>query len=150
MPRRRSSRISQNGGTAGAIQGDMAVEAEIERMFAPSINSEGCAIWSTRADITGKNSRVEAVSTKTFREALDSMCWAPDAVRARDPAPFDEAWRELAAAIVFLSSAHRQIGAAGEYVWYAAIKGAMDSLGLPACARASGRRHPRQCGGARA
>ena len=52
-------------------------------------------------------------------------------------------------AIVLLSSMAASLGSPGEYVWYAASKGAIDSMTIGLSRELAGRRHPRQRGRAR-
>lgn len=121
--------IAKSGGKAVPIQGNMAVEKDVERVFAAVERSLGRLshlVYSS--GVTGKNSRVEAVETKTLREALDvNVFGALIAVRAAIPR-ISVRHGGPGGAIVLLSSAMATIGGAGEYVWYAATKGAIDSM----------------------
>lgn len=121
--------IAKSGGKAIAIQGDMAIEKDVERVFATVETSLGRLshlVYSS--GITGMNSRVEAVETRTLREVLDvNVLGALLAVRAAIPS-ISTKHGGPGGGIVLLSSAVTTIGAAGEYVWYAASKGAIDSM----------------------
>lgn len=123
--------VRQSGGRAIAVKGDMGNEDDIARLFATVERELGAPthlIYS--CGITGSHSRVEAVATQTLREVFDvNVIGALIAVRTfikhastRHGGP--------GGAIVLLSSAAATIGSAGEYVWYAASKAAIDTMTL--------------------
>jgi NAD(P)-dependent dehydrogenase (short-subunit alcohol dehydrogenase family) len=80
--------------------------------------------------ITGGSSRVETVATATLREVFDvnvigALICARTLIKhasTRHGGP--------GGAIVMVSSAAATIGSAGEYVWYAASKAAVDTMTL--------------------
>ncbi len=121
--------IERAGGRAVAIQGDMAIEADVERVFATVDRSLGRLTHLVfNSGITGRNSRVEAVAAQTLREVMDiNVIGAFLAVRAAI-ARLSTRRGGNGGAIVLLSSAAANLGSAGEYVWYAASKGAIDSM----------------------
>jgi NAD(P)-dependent dehydrogenase (short-subunit alcohol dehydrogenase family) len=123
--------IRQAGRRAVAVKGDMGREDDIARMFATVERELGPPthlIFS--CGITGASSRLETVATDTLRQVLDvNVIGALLCVRTliqhastRHGGP--------GGAIVLLSSAAATIGGAGEYVWYAASKGAVDTMTL--------------------
>jgi NAD(P)-dependent dehydrogenase (short-subunit alcohol dehydrogenase family) len=123
--------VRQSGGRAIAVKGDMGNEDDIARLFATVERELGAPthlIYS--CGITGGSSRVEAVATQTLREVFDvNVIGALIGVRTlirhastRHGGP--------GGAIVLLSSAAATIGSAGEYVWYAASKAAIDTMTL--------------------
>jgi NAD(P)-dependent dehydrogenase (short-subunit alcohol dehydrogenase family) len=123
--------IKQSGRRAIAVKGDMGREEDIARLFATVERDLGAPthlIYS--CGITGSPSRFEAVATETLREVFD--------VNAIGPLICVRSLLKHAAksrggpggAVVLLSSAAATIGGAGEYVWYAASKGAIDSMTL--------------------
>ena len=78
--------------------------------------------------ITGKNSRVEDVPTQTLREVMDvNVIGAFWCARAAIPR-MSKNKGGAGGAIVLISSVAAEIGSGGEYVWYAASKGAIDSM----------------------
>jgi NAD(P)-dependent dehydrogenase (short-subunit alcohol dehydrogenase family) len=123
--------IKRSGRRAVAVKGDMGREDDIAGMFATVERELGAPthlIYS--CGITGGSSRLEAVATETLREVFDvNVIGALIAVRAfikhastRHGGP--------GGAIVLLSSAAATIGSAGEYIWYAASKAAVDTMTL--------------------
>ena len=121
--------IEGDGGRAVAIRGDMANEDDVERVFDDVDTSLGRLRHLVyNSGVTGQNSRFDSVATTTLRDVVDiNVMGAFFAARA--------AIRRMSTrhgggggSMVFLSSAVANLGAAGEYVWYAASKGAIDSL----------------------
>lgn len=121
--------IAAAGGKAIAVQGDMANEDDIARMFATVDGGLGRLTHLVyNSGVTGKNSRMESVDTQTIRNALDvNVLGALLSVRYAIPRISTQHGGK-GGAIVLLSSVASTLGAAGEYVWYAASKGAVDSM----------------------
>jgi NAD(P)-dependent dehydrogenase (short-subunit alcohol dehydrogenase family) len=126
-------RIRADGGTAIAVQADVADEAQVLAMFETVdrelpplyglVNNAGIIDLATRVDAL----TVERVTRMFAVNVLGSIVCAREAVKrlsTRHGGP--------GGAIVNLSSAAAKIGAAGQYVDYAASKGAIDvfTLGL--------------------
>jgi NAD(P)-dependent dehydrogenase (short-subunit alcohol dehydrogenase family) len=123
--------IRQSGRRAIAVKGDMGREEDIARMFATVERDLGPPthlIYS--CGITGGSSRVETVATATLREVFDvnvigALICARTLIKhasTRHGGP--------GGAIVMVSSAAATIGSAGEYIWYAASKAAVDTMTL--------------------
>jgi len=121
--------IVKAGGKAVAIKGDMAVEDDIERVFKEVDSTLGRLTHLVYSSgITGKNSRVEDVSTQTLREVMDvNVIGAFWCARAAIPR-ISKTKGGAGGAIVLISSVAAELGSAGEYVWYAASKGAIDTM----------------------
>jgi NAD(P)-dependent dehydrogenase (short-subunit alcohol dehydrogenase family) len=121
--------IVKAGGQAVAIQGDMGREADVERVFTSVDQSLGRLTHLVyNSGITGKNSRVEAVETQTLREVFDvNVMGAFYAVREAVPR-LSRKHGGSGGAIILISSVAANLGSPGEYVWYAASKGAIDSM----------------------
>ena len=123
--------IKQSGRRAIAVKGDMGREEDIARMFATVERDLGPAtnlIYS--CGITGNPSRFAAVTTETLREVFDVNAIGP-LICVRNLIKHAAKSRAgPGGAVVLLSSAAATIGGAGEYVWYAASKGAIDSMTL--------------------
>jgi NAD(P)-dependent dehydrogenase (short-subunit alcohol dehydrogenase family) len=63
--------VKAAGGNAEAIQGDIARESEIERVFEQAAKLGPLTHLVHSAGITGKNSRLDVADTQTIREVLD-------------------------------------------------------------------------------
>ena len=135
------------GQRAVAIQGDMAREADIDRMFATIDKELGRLTHLVyNAGTTGGNSRVEAVDAKTIRDTLElnvvgALLCAKAAILRMSPKHGGQG-----GAMVMISSMAATLGSPGEYVWYAASKGAVDSMTIGLSKELAARRHPRQRG----
>lgn len=122
--------VKAAGGNAVAIRGDMAQERDIERVFAEAERLGPTRHLVHSSGITGKASRLDAVTADTVHEVLalnsyGALLFLRAAVRrlsTKNAGP--------GGAIVMLSSMAAGIGGAGEYTWYAAAKGAVDTMTL--------------------
>ncbi|HEV3185153.1 MAG TPA: SDR family oxidoreductase [Xanthobacteraceae bacterium] len=123
--------VRQAGRRALAVKGDMGREDDIARLFAAVERDLGPPthlIYS--CGITGPSSRLESVATSTLREVFDvNVVGALIAMRTLIKHASTKHGGP-GGAVVLLSSAAATIGGAGEYVWYAASKGAIDSMTL--------------------
>ncbi len=121
--------IEAGGGRAIAVQGDMAREGDIERLF-ETVDRELGAVTAlvNNAGLTGRSSRLDAVEADTLRRVLEVnvlgvMLCARAAVRRMSSTHGGKG-----GGIVNISSVAVSLGMGGDYVWYAACKGAIDSL----------------------
>lgn len=119
----------QAGRRAIAVQGDMGKEADIARMFATVDQDLGrLTHFVYNAGITGKGSRVEAADPAMMRNVIDvNVLGAFLCVREAIPR-ISRKKGGRGGAMVLISSAASTLGGSGEYVWYAATKGAIDSM----------------------
>lgn len=123
--------ITAASGRAIAVQGDMAKEDDIAGVIDTVDRSLGRLTHLVyNSGVTGKNSRMEAVATQTVRDALDvnvfgALVCVRDSIRR-----ISTRHGGRGGAIVLVSSVASMLGAAGEYVWYAASKGAVDAMTL--------------------
>lgn len=123
--------ITAAGGRALAVQADVAVEAEVVRLF-ETVDAELGRVTAlvNNAAILERQIRVEEVDAARLQRILATnvvgafLC-AREAVRRMSTRHGGEG-----GAIVNVSSAAARLGAAGEYVDYAASKGAVDTLTL--------------------
>ena len=121
--------VKAAGGRAVALQGDMAIEQDIERVFDGAARELGAITHFVHsAGIGGKNSKLEAASAATIREVIDvnlygGLLCARAAVRRMSTAKGGPG-----GSIVMLGSIASVTGGAGEYVFYAAAKGGIDAL----------------------
>ena len=121
--------VKNAGRQSLALQGDMSVEADIERVFDETTRALGPITHFVHSSgIPGKNSRLDAASAETIRSVIDvnlygGILCARAAVRRMSTANGGKG-----GSIVMLGSIASVTGGAGEYVFYAAAKGGIDSL----------------------
>jgi NAD(P)-dependent dehydrogenase (short-subunit alcohol dehydrogenase family) len=121
--------VAARGCRAVAIQGDMSREEDVERVFQAVDAQLGRLTHLVyNCAITGPMSRVEAVDTQTLRAVFDlNVIGALLAARAAIPR-MSTRHGGKGGAMVLISSITATLGAPGVYVWYAASKGAIDTL----------------------
>ncbi|HEX9321761.1 MAG TPA: SDR family oxidoreductase [Xanthobacteraceae bacterium] len=121
--------VEAAGGKAIAIQGDMKAEADVDRVLQTLERELGRLSHVVyNSGITGAGSRLEAAKTETLREVLDlNVLGALLCLRAAVPR-ISTKHGGAGGAIVLISSAAATLGSPGEYVWYAASKGAIESM----------------------
>ena len=121
--------VKAAGQRAVAIQGDMAIEADVARTFAAIDKELGRLTHLVyNAGSTGGNSRLEAADSAMIRSVIElNVLGALMCVKAAIPR-MSVKHGGPGGAIVMLSSVAATLGSAGEYVWYAASKGAVDSM----------------------
>ena len=121
--------VQASGGKAIALQGDMGKEDDIERVFAQTTKELGPITHFVHSSgIIGPFSRLDEVESKTIREVLDvdtlgALLCLRTCVRGMSTKHGGKG-----GSIVMLSSMSATLGGANECVWYAAAKGAVDSM----------------------
>jgi NAD(P)-dependent dehydrogenase (short-subunit alcohol dehydrogenase family) len=121
--------VKKSGGKSVTIQGDMAKEADIIRVFDDATKAFGpITHFVHSAGIGGKNSRLDVATSATIREVLDvnlfgALICSREAVRRMSTTHGGKG-----GSIVLLSSIAAVTGGATEYVFYAAAKGGVDAL----------------------
>ena len=121
--------VKAKGGKAVAIQADMASETDIERMFAETDKALGrITHFVYNTGIPGKAGRLDAAAPAMMREVVDvnvlgALFSLQHAIKRISKKQGGEG-----GAIVLLSSVAADIGGPNEYVWYAASKGAIESI----------------------
>jgi NAD(P)-dependent dehydrogenase (short-subunit alcohol dehydrogenase family) len=120
--------IEKSNARGIAIKGDMASETDIRRMFEAVDKFGKLTHLVNNAGITGKSSRYADADPAMMRRVIDvnvtgAMIVAQEAVRR-----MSTKFGGKGGAIVNLGSMASTLGAPGEYVWYAASKGAIDAL----------------------
>lgn len=121
--------IRADGGTAIAVQANVADESQVLAMFAQVDSQLGrlsCLV--NNAGVVDHGSRVETMSFERLRRMFDinvlgSFLCAREAVKRMSISHGGSG-----GAIVNLSSVAARLGGAGQYVDYAAAKGAVDSM----------------------
>jgi NAD(P)-dependent dehydrogenase (short-subunit alcohol dehydrogenase family) len=117
------------GARAFAFQGDMAVERDIIRVFDDAVESlDRLSGVVNNAGITGRSGRLDAASADTIRSCIDLNVTGAILVAREASRRMAKRYGGGGGAIVNISSVAATLGSPGEYVWYAASKGAIDSL----------------------
>ena len=123
--------IRAEGGTAITVQGDVGIEADILAMFA-KVDAKLGPITSlvNNAGVVDVASRVDAMSAARLKRMFDinvlgSMICAREAVKR-----MSTQHGGAGGTIVNLSSVAAKLGGPGQYVDYAASKGAIDTFTL--------------------
>jgi NAD(P)-dependent dehydrogenase (short-subunit alcohol dehydrogenase family) len=120
--------VNAGGGQALAIQGDMGNATEIERVFQQAEKLGPLTGFVHSSGITGKASRLDAVSEQTVREVLDintfGAVWSLRAAIKR----MSTRNGGKGGAVVMITSMAATLGGTGEYTWYAAAKAAVNTL----------------------
>jgi NAD(P)-dependent dehydrogenase (short-subunit alcohol dehydrogenase family) len=121
--------VSKSGGRAIAIQGDMSDESEVGRVFEAVDKQLGRLTHLVyNSGIPGKMARVESMETEALRSVFElNVFGAFYAARAAIPR-ISTRHGGKGGAIVLISSITATLGAPGVYVWYAASKGAIDTM----------------------
>ena len=121
--------IRAAGRRAIAIQGDMAVEADIIRLFEEATAALGPITGVVNnAGITGAGSRLEDVSLDTIKSVIDLNVTGALLVAREAVKRLSTRHGGTGGGIVNLSSAASRLGGTGELIPYAASKGAIDTL----------------------
>jgi NAD(P)-dependent dehydrogenase (short-subunit alcohol dehydrogenase family) len=125
-----ASRVRANGGQALAVQADISKESDVVALFEAASTLGPIRGLVANAGIIAPPLHLRDFTASRVQRVLDVnvfgtiMC-CREAVRRMSTAEGHEG-----GSVVLVSSAASRIGAAGEYVDYAASKGAIDSLGI--------------------
>lgn len=123
------SEIKSAGGIAFAIQADISKDADVVRLFAAVDRNFGTlTALINNGGVTGKFGRVEELSAATLESVfsvnvIGAFLCCREAVRRMSTRNGGSGGN-----IVNISSRAAQIGGAGEWIHYAATKGALDTL----------------------
>jgi NAD(P)-dependent dehydrogenase (short-subunit alcohol dehydrogenase family) len=122
--------VEAAGRRAAAVQADMAVEADVLTMFAAADALGPLGALVANAGIVAPQARVDSYSAERVERllavnVLGAFLCCREAVRRMSTLHGGPG-----GSIVLVSSAASRIGGSGEYVDYAASKGAVDTLGL--------------------
>lgn len=121
--------IEAAGGRAIAVQANVAAEAEVDRLFAAVDRNLGpVTALVNNAGLAGPIDRLDAAPSETIRQVIEvnvfGAIWCARAAVKR----MSTRHGGQGGAIVNLSSGAASLGSPGNYVWYAAAKGAVDSF----------------------
>lgn len=119
------------GARAEIVQGDMAVEADIDRVFETVDGRLGrLTHLVNNAGVVGRGGRVDTADPAMIRAVVDLNVTGAILVARQAVLRMSPRHGGRGGAIVNISSVAATLGAPGEYVWYAAAKGAVDSMTL--------------------
>jgi NAD(P)-dependent dehydrogenase (short-subunit alcohol dehydrogenase family) len=122
-----AAEIAAAGGRAIALPADMSREDEIQTLFDDAEAAFGpVQALVNNAGITGRNGLLADLETETLRRVVDVNLVGPILCAREAVRRFRAAGTK--GAIVSLSSIAAQTGSPGEYVHYAATKGAIESF----------------------
>jgi NAD(P)-dependent dehydrogenase (short-subunit alcohol dehydrogenase family) len=123
------AKIKAHGGAGLAVKGDMGVEAEVERVF-KTVDAELGPLTHLvyNCATTGRASRLADAPSAMMRQVMEvnvlGALWSiQHAIRRMSKKQGGQG-----GAIVLVSSMAATLGGPNEYVWYAASKGAIDSM----------------------
>jgi NAD(P)-dependent dehydrogenase (short-subunit alcohol dehydrogenase family) len=121
--------VKAAGGRAVALQGNMAQESDIERVFAQAAKELGPITHFVHSSgIIGAFSRLDDAKAKTIREVLDVDTFGALICLRACVRSMSTKHGGKGGSVVMLSSMAATLGGANECVWYAAAKGAVDSM----------------------
>jgi NAD(P)-dependent dehydrogenase (short-subunit alcohol dehydrogenase family) len=121
--------IEKAGGTAFAIRADVAVEAEVERMFAEVDARFGrLDALVNNAGVLARQMRVEQMDAARIGRIMATNVVGPFLCAREAVRRMSTRHGGQGGAIVNVSSRAAVLGSAGEYVDYAASKAALDAL----------------------
>ncbi len=120
--------VERLGHQSKAVQGDVSIEADVVRMFKEVEAMGGLTVLVNNAGIVDRSTRVENLSAERIQRMLainvtGSFLCAREAVKRMSTRHGGKG-----GAIVNVSSMAAKFGGAGDYVDYAASKGAIDSF----------------------
>ncbi|MBV9261873.1 MAG: SDR family oxidoreductase [Pseudolabrys sp.] len=123
------SAVKQAGGQAVAMQGNMGKEDDIKRVFDETAQKLGDVTHFVHSSgIIGAMSRLDEAKSETMREVLDVNTYGALLCLRECVQRMSTKHGGKGGSIVMLSSMAAIIGGGTECVWYAASKGAIDSL----------------------
>jgi NAD(P)-dependent dehydrogenase (short-subunit alcohol dehydrogenase family) len=121
--------VKAAGGKAVAIQGDMGIEADIERVFDTAARELGpITHFVHSAGINGEYSRLDEADAEKIRQVIAVDTFGALICLRACVRRMSTKHGGQGGAVVMLSSMAATIGGANECVWYAAAKGGVDSM----------------------
>jgi len=121
--------IRQAGGTAMAVQADVADEAQVLTMFEKVDAKLGrLTALVNNAGVVDQTSRVDAMSMARFRRMFEINVYGSFVCARESVRRMSTRHGGAGGTIVNLSSVAARLGAPSQYVDYAAAKGAVDSF----------------------
>lgn len=121
--------IESGGGRAIAVEADVAVDADVLRMFATCDRELGTvSALVNNAGILEKQSRLEEIDTARLCRVFATNVFGAFACSREAVRRMSTKRGGAGGSIVNVSSVAARLGSAGEYVDYAASKGAIDTF----------------------
>ena len=121
--------IEAAGGRALAVEADVSVEADVIRMFAACDRELGTlSALVNNAGVLETQSRLEGIGTDRLQRVFATNVFGVFACAREAVRRMSTRRGGAGGAIVNVSSAAARLGSAGEYVDYAASKGAVDTF----------------------
>jgi NAD(P)-dependent dehydrogenase (short-subunit alcohol dehydrogenase family) len=121
--------IVAGGGRAIAVEADVSVEADVVRMFAACDSELGTlSALVNNAGVLEKQSRLEGIDTARLQRVFGTNVFGVFACSREGVLRMSTRHGGAGGAIVNVSSAAARLGSAGEYIDYAASKGAIDTF----------------------
>jgi NAD(P)-dependent dehydrogenase (short-subunit alcohol dehydrogenase family) len=121
--------VKAAGGKAVAIQGDMAIEGDIDRVFDAAARALGPLTHFVHSSgIVGDASRLDDASTQTIREVLDIDTFGAMLCLRACMRRMSTKHGGKGGSVVMVSSMAATIGGANECIWYAAAKAGVDAM----------------------
>jgi NAD(P)-dependent dehydrogenase (short-subunit alcohol dehydrogenase family) len=117
------------GGKTILVQGDVSKLADVERMFIETEKAFGAITHVVNSGgITGKSSRLDAADPQVIADTIAINLTGTILVCREVVKRMSTKHGGKGGVIVNLSSAAATLGSPGEYTWYAASKGGIDSF----------------------
>lgn len=121
--------VKELGSKPIAVQGNVATLADVERMFAETEKAFGPVTHVVNsAGITGKSARLDACDPQVIIDTIAINLTGNIFVCREAVKRMSTKHGGKGGVIINLSSAAATLGSPGEYTWYAASKGGIDSL----------------------
>jgi NAD(P)-dependent dehydrogenase (short-subunit alcohol dehydrogenase family) len=121
--------IEREGGRAVAVQGDVSVEADVQRLFEACDRELGpLSALVNNAAILETQTRVEGIDRARLERVFATNVFGAFACAREAIRRMSTRHGGSGGAIVNVSSVAARLGSAGEYIDYAASKGALDTL----------------------
>ena len=122
--------IQTAGSLASFIRADMAKEDDIAAIFEAADNLGTVTAFVANAGVAASQSRVDELTASRIAEILAVNVAGPFLACGHAVLRMSTLHGGAGGGIVLVSSAASRLGAPGEYVDYAASKGAIDTLGI--------------------
>lgn len=121
--------ISASGGEALAVQADVADEAQVRRLFAEIDTRFGrLDVLVNNAGMLEQQMRLEGMSLERWQRVFATNVYGSFLCSREAVARMSSRQGGRGGAIINVSSIAARLGAPGEYIDYAAAKGAIDSM----------------------